>query len=375
MSPEEINLLFSQENNEVLEAHKEIVAIQKDKSSILIFDKPWLDDNLVGGINNKICFFGSRPGNGKTYHCSETINALLDITKNNTPIEICRFNLEMPTLSLLLQQTSRVLKKTPKEILEQPYSEEEKPIVTDIVNSFMDKRIKNISKVLIGEDFENAIKKFCSDVDLKDPTKKTKKVVLIDHIHVYKNKEQIDDILLRCNALKMADKNLSFIIYFQLRRDVEDLWRDTKDRKVNPKNLLPNSTYIYLSDILQQVADIVVAMVIPQNYDLEEYASVNKERNKHLEPHFIDDITSDNSYVKLKGRNRIFYNFIKIRLLNSFDDARLHCEILNPSYEKTLEKSYKKHQSITPNFDTAPTFSVDLTKHEQSFESIKDVFK
>jgi hypothetical protein len=251
----------------------------------------------------------------------------------------------------------------------------------------MDKRIKNISKTLVGNDFRKFIQAFIKEVDDADdlinepelaklltgdpekdeiirndfPYYRTKKVCLIDHLHIYRSKEEIDNILLICNEMKMQDKNLSFIIYFQLRRDIEDMWRETKDKKVNPKNMLPNSTFIYMTDVLQQVADIVVGMVIPQIYDLEEFASVYKERHEHLSEHFASDNT-DNTTVRLKGRNRIYYNFMKIRLLNSFDDPRLFCDILNPEYEKTAEKIYQSNKNpfliSTPTFDKID-FSVE----------------
>ncbi len=413
MTEEQIKFLLSDNNNEVLDAHMGIVSMQKDKSTVLRFGESWIDDNLIGGLNNKLCFFGGRPSNGKTFHCSQTINALLNREINPIPVKIARFNLEMPTQSLMLQEISKALKRDLKDILSRPYTEEEKPIVTQIVNSFMDKRVKNISKVLRADDFKQFMLAFLAEIDEEDrvsneirlkslieenPSEeenirknfipiKTKKVGLIDHIMVYKNKEEIDAILLVCNELKMLDSNLSFIIYFQLRRDIEDMWRDTKDKKVNPKNMLPNSTFIYQTDILQQVADIVVGMVIPQIYDMDEFVAVNKERNEHLKEHFSAD-TSDSNYSRLKGRNRIYYNFIKIRLLNSFDDPRLFCSVLNPDYEEKANKLmqenknpfqtsvpiftppvFEKESPVTPNFDLQNAFqsSSELNDDDKPF--------
>lgn len=400
MTEEQIKFLLSEENNEPLEAHKEIVAIQKDKSSLILLDDDWLNDNLVGGLNNKIVFGGSRPGNGKTTHCSKTINALLNSKLNPTPINIIRFNLEMPTQTLLLQQLSRSLNKSPKEILEKPYSEEEKPVVADVVKSFMDKRIKNISKVLQAQDFKNLMLEWLKGIDdedkkyneeklneeiEKDPQnkedilenfkyRKTKKVALIDHLHIYRSKEEIDSLLLVCNELKMLDKNLSFIIYFQLRRDVEDLWRDNKDKKVNPKNMLPNSTFIYMSDVLQQVADLVFSMVIPQIYELDEYVAVHKERNIHLKDHFSDDL-ADTSFTRLKGRNRIYYNLLKIRLLNSFDDPRIFCDVLSKDFEEKANKIMQENKNpfkTPPPVFNMPVFEAqNLSKFEPSFNDLQ----
>lgn len=408
MTDQEIRFLLSEDNNEVLDAHKEIVSMQKNKDNTLKLGESWIDDNLIGGLNNKICFFGGRPSNGKTYHCSQTINALLDKDLNPMPVRVARFNLEMPTQSLMLQEISKILKRDLKDILSRPYTKEEQPIVTKVVNSFMDKRVKNISKVLKAEDFKQFMLAFLKEVDEADKIEseellnslinanpqdeerirdtfmpiKSKKVGLIDHLMIYRSKEEIDSILLVCNELKMLDRNLSFIIYFQLRRDIEDMWRDTKDKKVNYKNMLPNSTFIYQTDILQQVADIVVGMVIPQIYELENFVSVHKERNAHLKPHFFEE--SDDIFVKLKGRNRIYYNFIKIRLLNSFDDPRLFCSILNPEYEEKANKLMQENTKPlngTPLFKTAPLFNQETETEVPEFKekplpqvSLKDAF-
>jgi hypothetical protein len=408
MTEEEIKFLLSEDNNEVLDAHREIVSMQRNKDSVLKLGESWIDDNLIAGLNNKICFFGGRPSNGKTYHCSQTINALLNRELNPMPVKVARFNLEMPTQSLMLQEISKVLKRDLKDILSRPYTDEEKPTVRNIIGSFMDKRVKNISKVLKAEDFKQFMLAFLKEIDDEDalineeklntliaenPENeeeirkefvpiKTKKVGLIDHLMIYKSKEEIDSILLVCNELKMMDRNLSFIIYFQLRRDIEDMWRDTKDKKINYKNMLPNSTFIYQTDILQQIADIVVGMVIPQIYELDTFVAVHKERNIHLKPHFVED--NDDAFVKLKGRNRIYYNFIKIRLLNSFDDPRLFCNILNPDYEEKANKIMQ--ENIKPQVDISfpdlfkkepPTYTppTNLSAFEPSFKDLGSAFE
>jgi len=376
MNREEIDKLLSGENDEVLVAHSEIVAIQKDKSNLLKFGVDWIDDNLIGGLNNKITFFGSRPSNGKTHHCSTTINNLLNREINPTEVNILRCNLEMPTAALLLREVSKVLGRKPSSILHEPYSEAERPLVEKVVNSFRDDRITNMSTPLIGEDYKYMLSKFLEKVNKKDtaynlansdkPPRKTKKVVLTDHLHCYLNKESIDSILSIQNSFKMTDENLSFVNYFQLNRDTEQMWRETKEKKVNPKNMLPNSGSIYLTDLLQQFADIVVGMVIPQIYELDEYVAVHKERNIHLSEHFVDN-NDDNSFVRLKGRNRIYYNFIKIRMLDDFDDPRLFCQVLNPEYEKTAEKIYQENkQPFTKSTLSIPVFNETIVFEKES---------
>lgn len=368
---ENIDKFLEYNNKEVSDAFKEIEKLQNNSDNKLIFNQPWLDDNLPGGINNKIIFLGSRPSNGKTYHCSTTINTLLDKNINNTDVSILRYNLEMPTQTLILQQLSRSLNKSPKEILDKPFEEKEMSTVNEVRKSFEDERITNVSKVLKGQQFQDMVEKFCAKIDASDAEynkkevervtkifeetgdrdlaykeykpRKTKKICLLDHLMIYSSKTDIDDILLRCNEMKMADKNLSFIIYFQLKRTIEDMWRDAKEKKANPKNILPDSTFIYQTDVLQQIADIVVGMVIPQIYEMDEYVTVFKDRHLHLEEHF-SEVDSDSNWVKLKGWNRIYYNFIKIRLRNSFEDPVLFCDLLSKSKESEISKFREKKE-------------------------------
>lgn len=370
---ENIDKFLEHSDKEVSDAFKEIEKLQKNSDHKLVFNQPWLDDNLPGGINNKIIFLGSRPSNGKTYHCSSTINTLLDKEVNKTDVSILRCNLEMPTQTLILQQLSRSLNKSPKEILDKPFEEKELLTVKEVRSAFEDKRVTNVSKVLKGYQFQEMVEKYCAKIDASDSEynkkevervtkifketgdkelaykeyrpRKTKKVCLLDHLMIYSSKTDIDDILLRCNEMKMADSNLSFIIYFQLKRTIEDMWRDAKEKKANPKNILPDSTFIYQTDVLQQIADIVVGMVIPQIYEMDEYVTVYKDRHNHLEEHF-SETAADSNWVRLKGWNRIYYNFIKIRLRNSFEDPTLFCDLLSKEKEAEISRT-KENQTET----------------------------
>jgi hypothetical protein len=250
-------------------------------------------------------------------------------------------NLEMPTQALLLRELKIGLGRSMSDILSESFKEEDKPKVTSIVNKLRDKRVTNFSTSVEGGDLEYLLEKFIKTVDLSDTASeiKTKKVVLVDHLHIYSDKTSIDSVLKICNQFKMKDPNLSFIFYFQFNRTTEEMWRESKEKKVNPKNMLPNSGHIYLTDLLMQYADIVMGMVIPQVVDLDEFVAVYKDRNTHLKEHFVED-NPDNSFARLKGRNRIYYNFIKIRMVDSFDDPRVYCTILYPSQESYISKLY-----------------------------------
>lgn len=337
------------ELTEAERAHLNIINLQKNPDNVVRTGFSFIDDNLAGGVLGKMVFLGSRPSNGKTYNCSEVINNILDKELNKKQIFLYRHNLEMSTDDLMLREISKVLKRSPKDILSREYNEEEKPVVKRIVRSFDDPHVKSVSDMMWGEEYRKSIEDYILECLEKEPDGGV--VVLTDHIHVYSSKDEIDTLLLMQNKLKLKFKQkVGFINYFQLNRETEDMWRDSKDKKVNPKNMLPSSRNIYQTDKLQQFSDLTVGFVIPQVYDLEEFASVRVSWNKHLIDHFL---TPNEEYSRLVGRNRIFYNLIKVRMVNDFDDPRLFCSILNEEYEKKLieERSATFKAEGIPSFD------------------------
>lgn len=342
MTHQEIDEILSGKSDEVTKAHTEIVELQRGEATVIKTGIEFLDFFLIGGLSNKMVFCGSRPGMGKTTSSEEIITNLLDPKINPTQdISVLKWNLEMPTKSLLLRDYKKVLGRKMRDILTKPFTEEEIPDIKKVVAKHKDKRVTNFSRILSGEELRYMLDKFCK---LSDERGYYEKVVIIDHLHIFSTKKEIDEVLSICNEFKMKDSKLSFIIYFQFNRTLEDVWRDSKDKKALPKNFLPNSSHIYNTDTLMQYGSIVMGLVIPQVVDLDEFVSVYKDRNEHLKEHFVDDI-ADNSTVRLKGRNRIYYNFIKIRDIDDMDDPRLYCRVLNPEYEKTAEKIYQENKN------------------------------
>lgn len=352
---EEIDKLLSGESNEALEAHESIVSLQRNSDEILLTGHKYLDKMLIGGLNNKMAFIGSRPSMGKTHNCQATINNLMNPEVNPCAdrTEILRVNLEMTTQALMLRELKIALKKPMSEIISTPYTDSEQEIVKQVVKRFRDKRVINFSRAVQGNNLRYTLSTFLQNTAAKEQVKseklgkpvKIRKVVLVDHLHIYPDKKAIDEVLKIFNEFKIADKNLSFIIYFQFNRETEDMWRESKEKKVNPKNMLPHAGHIYLTDTLMQYADIVMGMVIPQVMDLDEFVAVYKARNMHLKQHFVPE-SGDKAFVRLKGRNRIYYNFIKIRGVDSFEDPRLYCDVLNPELEDRYDQLMSPEKTI-----------------------------
>jgi replicative DNA helicase len=169
MTKEEIDLILNRKNDEVVEAHKEIIALQKGTGHIIYTGLSHLDFFLTGGLNNKMVFIGSRPSMGKTFHCETTINSLLDEKINPNPnISILRLNLEMQTRSLLLRDLKKSLGKKMIDIISTPYTEEEQVIVKQVVAKHRDKRIINFSRIVEGEDLKYLINSYRKNIDEQD---------------------------------------------------------------------------------------------------------------------------------------------------------------------------------------------------------------
>ena len=137
---------------------------------------------------------------------------------------------------------------------------------------------------------------------------------------------------------------LTFIVLGQLNREIENRWRN-KDS--NPFTLFPDGSSIYGSDSIVFFSDIVLAQVIPKVAGMDKYGIINRERNPHLEDHILDeDKASPKDYVRLKGHNRIYYHYLKVRLMDG--EPTIYCQILDPEQEEfnTAVSQYEKDNTV-----------------------------
>ena len=160
MNREEIIKALSEPNKEVLDAHNEILAIQKGDRVLPKTNIEHLDHFLIGGLNNSMVFVGARPSQGKTYFCDQIINNLLNKDINPMNLSVLRINLEMVTKSLLLRDLKKALHKKMRDILSSPYNKEEQKTVTKVINKHRDKRLTNWSYMLDEEGFEILLREY-----------------------------------------------------------------------------------------------------------------------------------------------------------------------------------------------------------------------
>ena len=149
--------VFENSGKEAEEAFEEILALQEGGTDIIRTGIDFLDENLIGGVNNKMIFIASRPSMGKT-HNSSTIQR--NLLKNHEDVRILRMNLEMPTQSLLLRELRNSSKRKMKDILSRPFTEDEMEEAKISLNKFKDPRITDFSKPLIGEELKELLRAF-----------------------------------------------------------------------------------------------------------------------------------------------------------------------------------------------------------------------
>jgi hypothetical protein len=341
------------QSDEIIKAHLDIVGLQNNTKVKLKTGIEHTDNILIDGLTNKMIFYGSRPSMGKTYTCDQIISNLTNKEVNPLDVDVLRLNWEMVSKALLLRKLKINLSKSMRDIVSTPYTEEEKIIVKKTVSQLRHPQLTNYSKIVEGEVLKHIVKKF---IEKDNPDGDKEKVVLVDHLHILTKKDRIDNFLSVCNELKLEHRKLSFVFFFQLNRELEKRWKGSKDTKPNPKNFRAHSGDIYNTDNLMQYADLICTLIIPQVVNLEEYAAVYRGSHEHLSDHFLnDDLMND--WVRLKGHNRIYYEYIKNRLMDDFDEPKLFCQVLD-----------EEKEAFAPKVTASQNFMTKIAKGPQFIE-------
>ena len=343
MDFEKLRSLLENNKDDVNNAVKTIGKFQNGDLKPLKTSMEHLNNACIGGIiPGLIISIGARPSQGKTYTLHQLQNDILSQT--TVDVAMLLYNWEMPWFSLILIQLKKVLKKSFKEILNKKPTKEELVHYEEVMSNMRDNRLTTVSKPLNPIEWDFVTREW-----IKSNLDKELLIIGTDHlgITVGDNKTQtIYQLMEYQNAIKLDYPNkVCFLNLFQLKREIEAIWR-AKD--TNPVGLRVTSEYLFGADSMMQTSDIVMAQVIPERANMELYASVNKEKYKHLEEHFQDDINPTSDYVRLKGNNRIYFEYIKKRLQD--DDPNLYCEVLNKEKEDFInttserEKDYAKDE-------------------------------
>lgn len=336
------------------DAANNIVAYQTGKKKIVTFHHEHMNLMEQSGMIGKICFHGARPSHGKT-HDLERLKEHLSKQEN---VVVLHHNMELTPQSEILRELKKKTKRTTKDILSTPFTDAEKDLVSDILkrNGIYGKEVSNeiLSETVSTtqydpETYEKFIRYWLYMVDIKEAKDGVtyNRVLVFDHLSVYDSKETMDKVIRVQNKLKLEFNNIGFYNYFQISRQYEI------DCMKNP--ILPNSSHIYMTDALQQYADIVSVGVIPRVMSIEKFAVIPANMADHLLNHIDPTYDGNEDKVRLNGVNRYYQLYIKVRDQQVNEQyPLLYCSIINKKLEETLKKK---------EFNNAVEYEVQQFRH------------
>lgn len=345
MNKDKINELLTHSVNNVNMAVRFLTSLQNNEISPISSGIDHLDKMALGGLlPDLIVAIVSRSGNGKSYTLNNIRTSLLKDKNRN--IGICLYNLEMPFFTLLLLELKKILKKPLKWIISNPPNSTNQHLYRDVVDAFRDERLTKIDETVSPEEFYEVTKEYIERNKHRDQL-----FIMIDHIGIIKGKnktESIAETMEHANRLKLEYPGLlTFIVLGQLNREIEARWRNSDS---NPMMLIPDTSSVFGSDSILFFADIVLAQVIPQTVGMtERYASVNKTRYEYLSEHFVEDNNPTSEYIRLKGSNRIYYHYLKVRMMDG--EPTMYCELLDHELEELIKTQATFEKNIIEEDD------------------------
>ena len=111
--------------------------------------------------------------------------------------------------SLLLRDYKKALGRDMRDILERPFNESEIPIIQKVVAKHNDSRIINFSKTVNGDELRYLLQRF---IDISNSKGLKQKVCIVDHLHIYPTKKEIDEVLFICCPPAPDERKTSIFI-------------------------------------------------------------------------------------------------------------------------------------------------------------------
>lgn len=335
----DIDKLLSHSVEDVNNTVRLLTSYQKGELKPISSGIDHLDSVCLGGLfPDMIVAIGARSANGKSYTINKIRKSILNNDKN---IGCLFYNLEMPFLSLLLVELKRELNKSFEQIMRTPPQSSELPIYRKVADEFRDPRLTKIDQTVTPEDFYTLTKAY-----IERNLDKEQIFVLLDHIGIIIGSNKVESIhqtMEYINRLKLEyPRKLTFVVLCQLNRNVEEKMKNT----TNALNRRLSTSDIYSSDSILFFADVVMGQIIPQVFNVKEFCSVRRDKFPHLEQDIVrEDLNSPKDYVRLRSENRVYYEYLKVRLEDG--KPRLYSQILSKEAEELIKLSEQYEQNPT----------------------------
>jgi hypothetical protein len=337
---------------------------QNGEVSQIKTNRPWLDHQ--NGITPKsfITIFGAS-FSGKSTELENMKMDIMDININPNASDYVWISnsFEMTNFATTLRDIKKLTKKQFKDILSQPFTDEEKAVLKRYKETKIDGRFFVNQIPLSAEEFLRETKEF-----LEQNKDKSLIVLDLDHAGLLRAKNDnkklaVDDMVEGLNMLKNIYSNFVVILLAQANRSVLTRIKE----KSNESRLRRDD--IYMSDVLFHTSDYVIGLQNANYLGIEQYTLIKPEKYPHLSHRFTEE--NKHGKVSLYTENCIFVEVLKDRTADiGFTD--LYTIEIKP-FEKPKQNTAF---TSTPNFSTTnlPTFDSTKPLPEVDFKDVKSVF-
>jgi hypothetical protein len=322
-------------------------------------NRPWLD--AQGGITPKtfITIFGASFG-GKSTELENLKMDIMDVNINPEAVDYVWVSnsFEMTNFATTLRDVKKITKKQYKEILNSPFTEEEKETLAEYKKTKFDGRFFVNHVPLSAEEFIKETEKF-----LKQNIDKKLVVLDLDHAGLLKAKNDnkklaIDDMVEGLNELKNRYQNFVVVLLMQANRSVLLRLKE----KSNESRLRRDD--LSTSDAVYQISDFVYGLQNANYLGIEQYALIKPEKYPHLEHRFTEE--NKHGKVSLYTDNCIFVEVLKDRTADIGYTDIYTIEI--KSFEKPKQTNtsapifsappvFERESPVIPNFDLKNAWS------------------
>ena len=308
-------------------------------------NRPWLD--AQGGITPKtfITIFGASFG-GKSTELENLKMDIMDTTINPEAVDYVWVSnsFEMTNFATTLRDIKKLTKKQFKDILNSPFTEEEKEVLKRYRETKFDGRFYVNQTPLSAEDFLKETEDF-----LKQHTDKKLVTLDLDHAGLLKAKNDnkklaIDDMVEGLNMLKNKYNNFAVVLLTQANRGVLSRLKE----KSNESRLRRDD--IYMSDTLYHISDFVYGLQNANYLGIDQYALIKPEKYPHLSHRFTEE--NKHGKVSLFTEGCIFVEVLKDRSAGIGYVDLYTIEVKD--FEKPKES--QTHSFSTPVFNSTPVF-------------------
>lgn len=316
----------------------EIGQYQKGEKLIINTGKPWYDGLITGNIIT----IGGGSFVGKTIELNELRDNIMDKRYNIHADEFVWLSnsLEMTQLMNTLNDLTRLLHVSKKQILTQEFDETQKNYVAGYFKSKKDGRFYLNEEAMPPDEFREGVVKFLEE-------HKDKKAVFIDIDHVRfikgsNKKQSIDAVFEIQNELKRSYDNVVFINVAQFNRESFGRVEEKSERMRIQRNDFADT------DVAFTVSDFVIGLVSPYQLGIESYRLVSPTYYDYLVEHF-GEFNAKRTKVSLQTYGRIFVEVLKGRFADGYNSKNLFIKVIQED-NRPIEERQAQQRERVPKF-------------------------